>query len=364
MSTSITKRVPEIELMKAIAIIGMVLVHVLEGSMSVFENAWELPGSIPYTLIEFFGCIPAAGAFTFAMGWGAASSRSATTASFLKRALKLGMLIFYVNLMYAILPMLLDPENFGSIFDRPWVIIGFNIYSFATVSMLFFALLKKFDDKPILRAAICACVAACIFIADIIVVPGKYAESDNQWLASVIGFFVRQNEYSWFPLIPWGIFPIAGYGAAHLYKKWNNRKKFALVSFVIGAVTIPVCVITNNLLGLPQAAANPGWIEDALDYYALSPVNLICGIGIICAEMAVCFAILTLTKGRLHWILADMSHNVMNMFCGHWLFVSPLFLLLIHITDVWVNTAIGIAVLIVTFILCEIGYRRVKTKKA
>ena len=106
MGGSITKRVPEIELMKAIAIVGMVLVHVLEGSMSVFVNAWELPGSIPYTIVEFFGCIPAAGAFTFAMGLGAACSKTATTRSFLKRALTLGLLILYVNFMYAILPML------------------------------------------------------------------------------------------------------------------------------------------------------------------------------------------------------------------------------------------------------------------
>ena len=64
---SSTKRVQEIELMKGIAIIGMVFVHILEGSIDYFTDAWTLPGSIPYTLIEFLGGIPAAGVFTFAM---------------------------------------------------------------------------------------------------------------------------------------------------------------------------------------------------------------------------------------------------------------------------------------------------------
>ena len=362
MGGSITKRVPEIELMKAIAIVGMVLVHVLEGSMSVFLNAWELPGSIPYTIVEFFGCIPAAGAFTFAMGWGAACSKTATTRSFLKRALILGLLILYVNFMYAILPMLLDPQNFGSFFDSPWILIGFNIYSFGTVSMLFFALLKKFDDKPAVRAGICIAAFVIIFIVDIIAVPGKYAESDNQWLASVIGFFVRQNEYSWFPIVPWGIFPIFGYGAAHLYKKWNNRKKFAWTAFIAGAIAIPACVIANNVLGLPQGAANPAWIEDGMDYYALSPINVICALGILCVEMAVCFAILTLTKGKLHWLISDMSHYVMFIFCLQWVFISPMFVVLIHVTDIWTNLLIGVVTLVVIIVVTEI-YKKIRTGK-
>ena len=139
-------RVQAIELMKAIAIIGMVFVHVLEGSLNFFDDsAWVLPGSIPYTLIEFLGGIPAAGVFTFAMGWGAAFSKNATVNSYLKRALKIGLLLFYVNLMYAILPGLLNPEVFGRFSEHPWAIIGFNIYSYASIFMLFFALMKKLE---------------------------------------------------------------------------------------------------------------------------------------------------------------------------------------------------------------------------
>ena len=51
---SSTKRVQEIELMKGIAIIGMVFVHILEGSIDYFTDAWTLPGSTQATLELFW----------------------------------------------------------------------------------------------------------------------------------------------------------------------------------------------------------------------------------------------------------------------------------------------------------------------
>lgn len=347
-----TKRVPEIELLKAIAILGMVFVHVLEGSMEVFENAWELPGSISYTVIEFFGCIPAAGAFTFAMGWGASFSDRSTTETYLKRALKLGLFLFYVNFVYVIFPRLLDPENFGTFREVPWSVIGFNIYSFAATCMLFFAFLKKIDDKPKLKAGISIAIVIAVFITSGLVAPETY--EGNQWVATLLGIFTRQNEYSWFPLAPWAVFPIMGYWAGKLYRRWNDRKKFALTALAIGAVLTPACHIINMINGWPQAATNPGWIDYGKDYYGLSAVNIMGAIGILGLELAVIFGILTLTKGKLHPLLMSMSRNVMRIFITHWIFVSPLFVLLIHVTNIWVNNLIGLGVLIATLIVVQL----------
>lgn len=346
MENKVTKRVPEIELIKAIAIIGMVMVHVLEGSLEYFENAWEFPGKGPYCFIEFIGGIPAAGAFTFAMGWGAAFSDRSTVKIYLKRALKIGLLLFYVNFVYAILPGILDPDHFTPFRDHPWSVIGFNIYSFAALWMLFFALMKKLADRPRLRVGICLMIIAAIFIADIIIDPESYS-SGSQWTDTLIGIFVRENHYSWFPLVPWGIFPPLGYLAGMLYRRWNNRAMFAMLCLLIGTAAFPTAYMMLYVKGLPRSAANPGWYE-AIDYYALSPLDVICAVGILALEIALAFTIMTLAKGRLHPLLAFMSRNVMQMFVVHWLFVSPLFLYLIHVTDVWMNAWIGVGALIVT----------------
>jgi uncharacterized membrane protein len=346
-NTKKTTRVPEIELMKAIAIIAMVMVHVLEGSLNVFENAWELPGSIPYTLIEFFGGIPAAGVFTFAMGWGAAFSDRSTPISYLKRAFKLGLLLFYVNFVYAILPGLLDPADFGAFSEHPYAIIGFNIYSLATICMLFFALMKKLADKPAARAVICLAVVVAIFAASILV-PAEGVTSGNPWIDTLIGIFVRQNHYSWFPLVPWAIFPVMGYGFGLLYRRWEDRKRFALASLGIGAVVVGVSQAVIITSGMPNASMNPGWVTE-IDYYALTPWNIVCACGMVCLEMAIAFGIMTLAGGRLHPVLSDLSKNVMEMFVAHWIFVSPLYLLLIHVTSIWINAAVGIVVFVLTY---------------
>ena len=346
-----TKRVPEIELMKAIAIIGMIYVHVLEGSLEVFENAWELPGSIPYTLVEFLGGIPAAGVFMFAMGWGVSHSDRSTPETYLKRALKLGLLLFPVNFFYAILPGLIDPADFGSFLDHPWAIIAFNIYSFYAVSMLFFALIKKMKDNLKLRAVLSAVLILMVFAADMIFKPETF--EGNQWIATLIGVFVRQNDYSWFPIVPWAVFPVMGYWAGWLYRRWNNRTKFAVTSLVIGLILVPVTVIILKVKELPMASANPGWVE-AIDYYSLTALNVICAIGIICLEMAAVFGILTLSKGRIPSLFADMSRNVMGMFLMQWFFISPMLPFLLKVTDVWINVLIGTAVLIVTYIVVKL----------
>ena len=357
---SSTKRVQEIELMKGIAIIGMVFVHILEGSIDYFTDAWTLPGSIPYTLIEFLGGIPAAGVFTFAMGWGVAFSDRATPKSYLKRALQLGLLLFYVNFFYAILPGLIDPGHFGAFLDHPWAVIGFNIYSFAALCMCFFALMKKLQDKPYVRLGICITIIVAILVTTILVKPESF--SGNQWVATILGIFVRQNTYSWFPLVPWATFPIMGYGAGILYRKWNNRKKFALTSLVIGVVLVTISQLVIQLNDIRNAAMNPGWIEE-IDYYALTFWNIICAVGIVCLELSLAFGIMTLTKGKLNSVLSFMSYNVMNIFVAHWLFVSPLFVVLIKVTSVWSNALIALCVLIVTCLLVKFVTRLKKSKE-
>lgn len=77
-----SKRVLEIEAMKAVAIISMVFVHVFEMSVDI-DYATPAKETVAF-LIEFFGAIPSAGVFMFAMGWGTAFSKRATAETYLK----------------------------------------------------------------------------------------------------------------------------------------------------------------------------------------------------------------------------------------------------------------------------------------
>ena len=342
-----TNRVPEIELMKAVAIIGMIYVLVMRGSQDVLLNVKTLPGLVPYTFFEFLGGIPTAGVFMFAMGWGAVHSDRSTIKTFLMRALKLLLLGLYVNFVVDILPGLIDPEHFGSFLDHPWVVIIFNIYWFAAISMIFFAIMKWAEDHLILRGVFSLVVVLSIFAADFMLKPETF--EGNPWLAVLISAFFRQSEFSWFPIVPWGIFPVMGYWTGYLYRRWNNRFQFMIASLAVGVIFVPMSIIALNMKGHPLTAINPGSVA-AAEYYSLNIWNVVCAIGIVCLEMALVFGILTLTKGQLPWIMADASRHVKGMFLMQWVFISPMMPLLLNITDVWINLLLGTIVLIATYV--------------
>ena len=346
-----TRRVPEIELMKAIAIIGMVYVHVLECSLGSFTNIKELPGMIPYTLLEFIGGIPAVGAFMFAMGWGASHSVNATPRTYVSRAWKFALLTFYINFLCDFLPGILDPETFGTIKDYPWGIIDFNIYSFAALFMLFFALMKKLEGKRWIRGIISIVIVLAALVADIFVKPETY--KGNQWIATLMGIFVRENDFNWYPLIPWAAFPVAGYWAGILYKKWNNRVRFGLASLAAGAVLFTVSFFVLRAEGTPMAALNPGGVTP-YDYYAPTIWNVVCAFGLLSLEYALTFGIMTLTKGNLHPFFGDLSRNVMWMFLVQWIFIMPFYPALHRNTNVWVNTVLGTVLFVVIYITVKL----------
>lgn len=73
---------PEIDLIRAVAIISMIFVHVYEISPIEIDSATE---KIFSWLIDFMGGIPSAAAFMFAMGWGGAYSVRSTSKTYINR---------------------------------------------------------------------------------------------------------------------------------------------------------------------------------------------------------------------------------------------------------------------------------------
>ena len=159
--TARTKRVPEIEWMKAAAaIIIMIFTHVYELLPIKIDSATE---EIFARLIEFMSGTPGAPAFMFAMGWGAAYSVRSTSKTYINRFFQLALLGVVVNFFAQYVPMLLDPENVGALEANAHMILATDIYFFAALASLYLALMKKLNGK----SAICASVviaSACIAI--------------------------------------------------------------------------------------------------------------------------------------------------------------------------------------------------------
>ena len=333
-------RVMEIELMKAVAIISMVLVHVL--GMGVFIDI-ESPENYPIALtIGFLGGFPSAGVFMFAMGWGTAFSERATAGSYLRRCVTLFAAGIVINLFTQYLRAILVPDIYGPINDVLPYILATDIYFFAALVQLYFALMKKLESKNTLRIMLSIMLVAICFSVSILV-PVESFTTGSVWFDTILGFFIRLNDRSYFPFISWIFFPVIGFGAAAFYRKYG-MKKTTIAAALTGAFAYIVSTLLKIALGMPTNPSTP-------EYYGLHPINALYGFAIIAAEFLIVRLILLASKNRLPGFLLTMSKNVFYIYIIQWPLISILSSVLVGIKNIWINVIFGIAILVVSYFL-------------
>jgi uncharacterized membrane protein len=342
MSEQKQKRVFEIELIKALAIIGMVFVHIYELTPFAFSES----NRVEYTfgiIISFFGGIISGGAFMFSMGWGAAYSDSATSGSYLRRFVKILFLGWLVNIYQHWIPMLILPEKMGHLKEQWYSIFAVDIYPFAAMLMLYFALLKKLPNKIPVKVATSAVFMTVALVIDGLLKPETFS-TGHDWADTLIGLFVRENEYSYFPLISWIAFPLAGFIVGALYRNCNNKKKFMIFLTAIGAVILISTSVAMHCFKIPNCVIDPYHVTE-LEYYSLTPINQICGCGFLMCEFAVASLIIWLTKERLPNFMLKMSKNVMHIYVAQWCFIGLLVGVIDKMPNIWLSMLLSAAVL-------------------
>ena len=333
-------RVMEIELMKAVAIISMVLVHVL--GMGVLIDI-RSPENYPVAFtISFMGCFPSAGVFMFAMGWGTAFSKRATVGSYLRRCITLFEAGIVINLFTGYVRAILVPDIYGPIGSVLHSILATDIYFFAALAQLYFALMKKLESKNTQRIMISIMIIAICFCVNILV-PAESFTTGSVWLDTILGFFIRLNDRSYFPFISWIFFPVTGFGAAAFYRKYG-MKKTTIAAAVTGACAYIVSTLVKTALGMSALPSTP-------EYYGLHPINALNGFAIIAAEFLIVRLILLASRNRMPGFLLTMSKNVSYIYIIQWPLISVLSPLLVGITNIWINVIAGIVILVISYFL-------------
>ncbi len=344
------KRVPEIELMKAVAIIDMVLVHTLEGSWDSLNNADTGIAYLVFYLIEFIGGIFGGGGFMFAMGWGAAYSDKATAKSYLKRFIQLVLLGLFVNIFEEFVPGIIDPKNYGPVSDFPYAILAVDIYFYAALFMLVFALFKLLKDNEKVKMIISIGMVTVFFIVNTLV-PARSFTTGNDWADTLMGLFIRENDYSYFPMVTWGIYTLAGYWLAKGYRKMNNRRNYAIMLFIVGLPILVLSEIMVTVNNLPHEVLNPGGYDEEF-YYAMHSWSMLGGFGLLCLELLLYMGIMQLSKQRIHKFFLFLSKNVMFLYVAQWVVLGFLYPSLGKIENIWINNLVAIAILITICLAC------------
>ena len=204
---------PEIEYLKTLAIIIMIVSHLNVGYSVCFI----------YKNLEDMEAILSAASFMFLMGMGMKYSRHHEIKDYVSRGITLLTLAQFFNFLRDTLPNLIawwatGNKNFIS---RALLIIRGDILTFAGLAHLLLALMEKMklSDISILISGIIMNLIAYLL--------HKIMKSPSNFLVSqFLGYFVMTDAESYFPLCAQFVFVAFGNWMGGIYKKISNKDKF------------------------------------------------------------------------------------------------------------------------------------------
>jgi uncharacterized membrane protein len=219
-----TGRQLELDVAKALAVLFMIAAHVL-GDLSEQNVIDSFGGSI----VDFFGGIPAAPVFMFALGFGIIYSRNAIPEFLLKRGIRIFLLGYLLNLLRGGLPLLAEYAITGNetiLSEAVNESLYIDILQFAGLAFLFFAFAKR------LNLGVRGVMACGLFfsVLNIFVVNIKF---NNSFLNEVASFFWGAKGISYFPFLTWIFYPIAGYVFGYYLVRCIKKDKLYFLAFII-----------------------------------------------------------------------------------------------------------------------------------
>ena len=253
------ERNPTADLLKGLAVIFMIQVHLLE-----LYATPDIYASLIGKVSLFMGGPPAAPVFMVVMGFYFAMSKKSWISG-IKRGVKLILLGFILNI--GLNTHLFIKIANGSIIVSPWpYLFGVDILFLAGLSIIILSVLKhyfKFNMLPYLF------LLASIFAGQLFLYPISSVEPIHYLLAYVFGDGIW---WSYFPLIPWLAYPALGFilyilkdRFAELYQKF--RLPLLLISGVVSFIFIGY--------GADIAASLPGYYHHGVLFFLYTCVFLI-----------------------------------------------------------------------------------------
>ena len=320
-----TERRYELDLLKALAIISMIICH------CVFRLGSHHPGyerDIRYLVGDlFFGdYLAVAHAFMFAMGVGIVYSRRNRPADLVRRGIRLYILGFVLNFFRYGIYALADGLIEGAFAEETlYALIAQDILQFAGLALIATGLFKrlKLNEVHMFGIGVILSVAggAAAFLFQ-----GSYAAN------YILGHFVTTTEgESCFVFFNWYIFAASGllFGAA-LRRTRDPDRFYGRILRIACPVMLLYAVLTAVFR--PMFLTKRGW------YYAASLPEAAGLLSIDLTLLAVFYFLLKKTGASRFSVFITMSRNVSRIYCIHWCilgFVDSVFCYLLGFAFPW-----------------------------
>ena len=352
----------EIDLAKFVAIISMIVNHAYE--VFAYREFLKSPGCenpVLYTLnfiIAFLGGVPAAPVFMFCMGLGITFSKNPNQSKLMKRGVQLLLVGLLVNFIIQILPIFWEAPSFDKILGTIPGLFANDVYFFFGLTFFFFAFVFTVK-KPVL---ICCIVGALSLIGGFFL-PYIDFDTGNTALNLVLGLFVHTDEYSYFSIASWIIFPIAGYLFGKVLSKEDSKAKFYKFSAVICAGILALTTVMGLSYGYKNSMLNP--LGAAEKYYIPNFFSQLWGVAFVIIWIALCYLITGKMKdGRFKNLVIWGSKNIMPIYVLQWLTIVLMKPVLELSADIFFTCVICAVITVMTFCITKLYlYLKAKMRK-
>ena len=311
-----TGRQPELDLLKALCVVGMIFTHVM---LDLATDA--VPDVIDDYLTEFFG----AATFMICMGIGMGYMHNQSPKAYLLRGFGLLTIGQFLNIFRNSLPNLIAWWITGRQFfiANALLILQSDIMSFAGLAFMLMALLKK------LRLSDLKILIFSVVLSFLALLSWHYVPSPENYLVSqLVGYFVITDAEAYFPLFCYFIFVAFGYFLGGYYPRIKDKDALAnrvmLICFSLAAVYY-VLRFLLPMSWLPELGSDTQYnMKPTPDAIATCLFTL--------GFLALLYKFVQAIGGKLPPFVNHCSKYINNYYCIHYMFVLPLQTILIATT--------------------------------
>jgi hypothetical protein len=307
----------EFELMKALAVLGLPIVHLLE------EGIYENYVSQDVHKLEAFIvalCIVGPSIFMMCMGFGMGGAR-ASYKSTLKQGLRFLALSAILNVLRWLLPgFLLWIVHGDPMAEDICLFFVSDIYNFVGIFLVFYALMLK------LKLSTVAILVTTIVMLTVntLLTPVMANIVTDQYLVSIIGNLVYIDETSCFPLLSWAIFPTTGILLGEILKKATDEKRALIMKRMLffSPVLFVSYLVSLSLYGhdIMKVMVSP------LNNYITDLPNVVLMISLALFLFALLYYVCNvIDKSRFMKFMVKISTYIIPFYMLQWILVSWVF---------------------------------------
>ena len=310
-------RFGEFELMKAFAILGLPIVHLIEEGIYnnyVSESVYKLEAFIVAL------CIVGPSIFMMCMGFGIGGTRN-TPRGIMKQGFRFLALGAILNLIRWILPgLLLFLVHGTSMAEDIFYFFASDIYYFVGIFYLFYALMLKLK----LTTSEILVVTTIMLTVNTLLTPVMSDIITNDYLIAIIGNVVYIDGTSCFPLLSWAIFPTVGIFLGDVLKKVTDEKRELIMKRML--IFSPVIFISYLVsLSLYGHDVMKVMVSPLNDYITDLP-NVILMISLALFLFAVLYYVSNLIdETKFMKFMMKISTHIVPFYMLQWILVSWVF---------------------------------------